>query len=57
MGTSKLPGGLWPVMLTPFLENNEIDYPGLKKLTDFYINTGGRSRDYSLIVFPVKCFS
>ncbi len=40
METSKLPGGLWPVMLTPFLENNEIDYPGLKKLTDFYIHSG-----------------
>lgn len=40
METSKLPGGLWPVMLTPFLENNEIDYPGLKKLTDFYIQSG-----------------
>jgi len=40
METNKLPGGLWPVMLTPFLENNEVDYQGLKKLTDFYINSG-----------------
>ena len=40
MKTSKLPEGLWPVMLTPFLENNEIDYPGLQKLTEFYIHSG-----------------
>lgn len=40
METTKLPGGLWPVMLTPFLENNEVDYHGLKKLTDFYIQSG-----------------
>ncbi|MEO8413249.1 MAG: dihydrodipicolinate synthase family protein [Ginsengibacter sp.] len=40
METSRLPGGLWPVMLTPFLENNEIDYPGLEKLTNFYIEAG-----------------
>ena len=39
---TKLPEGLWPVMLTPFLENNEIDYPGLEKLTEFYINTGAQ---------------
>lgn len=42
METSKLPGGLWPVMLTPFLENYEIDYTGLVKLTDFYIQTGAQ---------------
>ncbi|MEO8568536.1 MAG: dihydrodipicolinate synthase family protein [Ginsengibacter sp.] len=40
MEKNKLPGGLWPVMLTPFLENNEIDYPGLEKLTNFYIASG-----------------
>jgi 4-hydroxy-tetrahydrodipicolinate synthase len=40
MKKGKLPGGLWPVMLTPFLENNEIDYRGLRKLTDFYIQSG-----------------
>lgn len=35
-----LPGGLWPVMLTPFTENNSIDYSGLNSLTDFYISAG-----------------
>ena len=42
MEKSKLPGGLWPVMLTPFLTNNEIDFPGLEKLTDFYIKAGAQ---------------
>jgi 4-hydroxy-tetrahydrodipicolinate synthase len=31
---------VWPVMLTPFQANNEIDYDGLKQLTEFYIATG-----------------
>lgn len=42
METTKLPGGLWPVMLTPFLENNEVDYSTLKKLTYFYIDSGAQ---------------
>lgn len=42
MKMNKLPGGLWPVMLTPFLDNNKIDIEGLAELTDFYINTGAR---------------
>src|SRR3972149_10837965 len=36
----KLPGGLWPVMLTPFNENNKLDLDGLELLIDFYINSG-----------------
>ncbi|MEQ9290006.1 MAG: dihydrodipicolinate synthase family protein [Cyclobacteriaceae bacterium] len=31
---------LYPVMLTPFHENNEIDFEGLRQLTEFYIATG-----------------
>lgn len=31
---------VWPVMLTPFRTNNEIDLDGLRKLTEFYIATG-----------------
>ena len=27
---NRFPGGSWPVMLTPFTENNEVDYEGLK---------------------------
>jgi len=36
----KLPSGLWPVMITPFTETNEIDYAGLETLTQFYIEAG-----------------
>jgi 4-hydroxy-tetrahydrodipicolinate synthase len=37
---TSLPKGLWPVMLTPLLENNNLDLEGLRKLTDFYIASG-----------------
>jgi 4-hydroxy-tetrahydrodipicolinate synthase len=37
---NKLPHGLWSVMLTPFLENKDVDIAGLKKLTEFYIQSG-----------------
>lgn len=42
MRKDKLSRGLWPVMLTPFLENNQIDYAGLATLTDFYIRSGAQ---------------
>ncbi|HEY5714811.1 MAG TPA: dihydrodipicolinate synthase family protein [Psychromonas sp.] len=32
--------GIVPVMLTPFTENNEIDYKGLERLIDWYIENG-----------------
>ncbi len=32
--------GVWPVMLTPFDENREIDWPSLKKLIDWYLAAG-----------------
>ncbi|TNG89285.1 dihydrodipicolinate synthase family protein [Pasteurellaceae bacterium USgator11] len=32
--------GIIPVMLTPFHANNEIDYDGLRRLTDWYIDNG-----------------
>jgi len=35
-----LPRGFVPVMLTPFLESGEIDFPGLSQLTDFYLEAG-----------------
>ncbi len=35
-----LPCGLWPVMITPFKENLEIDFEGLRQLTEFYLNSG-----------------
>lgn len=34
------PGGVWPVMLTPFCPNGEVDFTGLEKLTDWYIDNG-----------------
>ena len=34
---NRFPGGSWPVMLTPFTEDNKIDYDGLKELVDRYI--------------------
>ncbi|REA60377.1 dihydrodipicolinate synthase family protein [Dyadobacter luteus] len=37
---SSLPQGFIPVMLTPFFENGDVDYDGLKTLTDFYIEAG-----------------
>jgi 4-hydroxy-tetrahydrodipicolinate synthase len=37
---TKLPEGLWPVMLTPFKENNQLDLDGLRKLTDLYLESG-----------------
>ena len=27
------PGGVWPVMLTPFTDENKVDYPALAALT------------------------
>ncbi|GAB4018720.1 dihydrodipicolinate synthase family protein [Spirosoma koreense] len=35
-----LPHGFIPVMLTPFLDSGEVDYPGLARLTDFYLEAG-----------------
>ncbi|MBU1821151.1 MAG: dihydrodipicolinate synthase family protein [Bacteroidetes bacterium] len=37
---TKLPQGLWPVMITPFTESNEIDERGLEALTHFYLRAG-----------------
>lgn len=34
------PGGVWPVMVTPFCYNGEIDYGGLERLIDWYIENG-----------------
>lgn len=37
---NNFPGGSWPVMLTPFTTDNQVDYPALKELTDWYIANG-----------------
>jgi 4-hydroxy-tetrahydrodipicolinate synthase len=38
--STKLPEGLWPVMLTPFQNNNALDLEGLRRLTDMYLEAG-----------------
>lgn len=38
----KLPGGLWPVVLTPFQDNNEIDTASLSELVEFYVQKGSK---------------
>jgi 4-hydroxy-tetrahydrodipicolinate synthase len=32
--------GVWPTMLTPFTENNELDVPNLERLVEWYIAQG-----------------
>lgn len=34
---NNFPGGVWPVMLTPFTKSGEVDYAGLEALTEWYI--------------------
>lgn len=34
------PGGVWPVMLTPFTHQGQVDYKALEKLVDWYILRG-----------------
>lgn len=36
----EFPKGVYPVMLTPFTENNQVDYEALGRLTDWYIENG-----------------
>jgi 4-hydroxy-tetrahydrodipicolinate synthase len=40
MNQNPLPSGVWPVMLTPFTENGEIDWAAYDELIEFYIRTG-----------------
>lgn len=42
MDIKKFPGGVWPVMLTPFKPDGKVDYEGLRKLTDWYIENGSK---------------
>lgn len=44
---SRLPHGLWPVMLTAFREDGAVDLPGVDALTDWYIAAGSAG------LFPV----
>ena len=36
----KFNNGVWPVMLTPFTDDNEVDYGSLEKLVNWYIENG-----------------
>ncbi|MBO4342391.1 MAG: dihydrodipicolinate synthase family protein [Clostridia bacterium] len=36
----EIPGGIYPTMLTPFTEDNKIDYNGVLRLLEFYKNNG-----------------
>lgn len=35
---NRFPGGVWPVMLTPFTQDGKIDYEGLEHLVNWYID-------------------
>ena len=37
---NKFPGGVWPVMLTPFTDRDAVDEPALAALTNWYIDRG-----------------
>lgn len=37
---NRFPNGEYPVMLTPFTEENEVDYDALEKLVEWYIQNG-----------------
>ncbi|ANY68186.1 dihydrodipicolinate synthase family protein [Paenibacillus sp. BIHB 4019] len=40
MQVKQAPKGVWPVMLTPFTKDNEVDYPALEQLINWYIDNG-----------------
>ncbi len=40
MNKKFFPGGVWPVMLTPFTQSGEVDDKGLVSLTNWYIEHG-----------------
>ena len=40
MAENQFSGGVWPVMLTPFREDGQVDYPALERLIEWYIDNG-----------------
>lgn len=38
--TFSLPDGAWPILLTPFTDDNRVDLAGLDSLVDFYLEVG-----------------
>lgn len=39
-GYPAMPNGAWPVMLTPFTQDNRVDWAAYDQLIDFYLNAG-----------------
>gem|GEM_PF-3594804 len=35
---ARIPNGVWPTMITPFDEDEQIDYAALQQLIEWYIN-------------------
>ena len=40
MENSRVPGGVWPVLLTPFNDDRSIDWAALEVLADWHVQTG-----------------
>ena len=40
MARKTLPGGMYPVMLTPFFPDGAVDHPCLTALTEWYVASG-----------------
>ena len=38
VGVNNFPGGVWPVMITPFTKEGNVDYNALKSLVNWYIS-------------------
>ncbi len=38
--SKRFPNGVWPTMLTPFTNGNEVDYASLERLVNWYIENG-----------------
>lgn len=37
---TEFPGGVWPTMITPFTQNDHIDFDALRPMVDWYIRNG-----------------
>ena len=49
-----IPDGVWPTMITPYTEDNKIDYNCLEELIEWYVRKGWT---VCFQVSQVKCFS
>ena len=37
---NQIPGGIYPVMITPFTADNQIDYNAVDRIVEFYAQGG-----------------